>query len=297
MQNLPDIMAAALPAFVLLIAAEASVAALTRKQLYRYQDTAANIALAAGSFAVNAATGGVVLLIYSWTYQHRIATVPTNIWWGWALCFFADDFSYYWFHRLSHEVRWFWASHSVHHSSEQYNLSVAVRQTWTGTMSGTFLFWGWMPFVGFHPAMVLFIQSASLIYQFWIHTEVIKTLPRWFETIFNTPSHHRVHHGSDFDYLDMNYGGTTILWDRLFGTFKAEAFKPRYGLTHSIGTDNPIRIAFYEWINIARDLNKATRLRDAFNYLLQPPGWSPDGSSQTTREARQSAKNTQGAAS
>jgi sterol desaturase/sphingolipid hydroxylase (fatty acid hydroxylase superfamily) len=284
--TLPNIMVAALPAFAVLIAAEAIVAAALGRRYYRSKDTAANLALAAGSFVVSVLTAGMVLFVDSAIYAHRIFTIPMNVWWAWLLCFFADDFTYYWFHRLSHEVRWFWASHSVHHSSEKYNFSVAVRQTWTGTISGTFLFWAWMPFVGFHPAMVLFMQSVSLIYQFWIHTEAIDRMPRWFEAVLNTPSHHRVHHGSDFEYLDVNYGGTTILWDRLFGTFTRETFTPHYGLTHSIGTDNPVKIAFYEWINIARDLRKAPSLRDAFNHLVQPPGWSPDGSSLTTREAR-----------
>ncbi|HKT97919.1 MAG TPA: sterol desaturase family protein [Paraburkholderia sp.] len=284
--TLPNIIVAAQPAFAVLMAVEVVAALTLGKPLYRVKDTAANVALAAGALVVSVLTAGMVLFVYSWLYLHRLFTIPMNTAWAWALCFLADDFTYYWFHRLSHEVRWFWASHSVHHSSEKYNLSVSLRQTWTGTISGTFLFWAWLPFVGFHPAMVLFMQSVSLIYQFWIHTETIGRMPRWFEAVLNTPSHHRVHHGSDFDYLDVNYGGTTILWDRLFRTFRRETFTPHYGLTTNIGTDNPIRIAFYEWTNIARDLKRARGIRNTLNTLFQPPGWSPDGSSLTTRQAR-----------
>ena len=140
-------------------------------------------------------------------------------WWVWVLLFFADDFSYYWFHRISHESRFFWASHVVHHSSTHYNLSTALRQTWVPM---TYLpFWLWMPAVGFEPWMVLLAQAWSLIYQFWIHTERITRLPRPLEWVLNTPSHHRVHHGSNEVYLDKNYGGILIIWDRLFGTYAA----------------------------------------------------------------------------
>ena len=289
MNDLPNIMLAALPAFALLMLVEGLYAWRAGNGVYRGSDTTANIALGLGSMVIGVLSAGAMLLFLSWLYSYRLWDIPVNASWAWALCFFADDFSYYWFHRLSHEVRWFWASHSVHHSSEQYNFSVAVRQTWTGIVSGSFLFWFWMPLVGFHPKMVLFMQSISLIYQFWIHTQAIDKLPAWFEAIFNTPSHHRVHHGSDFDYLDANYAGTLIIWDRLFRSHVPETFKPTYGLTSSIGTDNPIRIAFHEWKSIVRDLRKSRSLGTAFNILFQPPGWSADGSSMTTQQARKAA--------
>ena len=289
MNELPNIMLAAVPAFVLLIAVEALYSARRQRGLYRSTDAAANIVLALGNFAIATLFAGLVLLVYSWLYTHRLFDLPTTAGWVWVLCFFADDFSYYWFHRISHESRWFWASHSVHHSSDKYNLSVALRQTWTGVPSGSFLFWVWMPLLGFHPAMVLFMQSISLIYQFWIHTQAVNRLPRGFEAMFNTPSHHRVHHGSDFEYLDANYAGTLIVWDRLFGTFVPETFTPKFGLTHSIGTDHPVRIAFHEWGNVVRDMRRAPNLRAALKLLVQPPGWSHDGSTLTTRQARAAA--------
>lgn len=286
MNDLPNIMLAAFPAFALLMAIEVIYSLKMNAQFYKTHDALANVALGLGNMVIALLSASVMLVFLSWLYTYRLFTVPSALWWGWVLCFLADDFTYYWFHRFSHEVRWFWASHSVHHSSEKYNLSVALRQTWTGTISGAFLFWAWMPLVGFHPKMVLFMQSLSLIYQFWIHTQAIQKTPSWFEAVFNTPSHHRVHHGSDFDYLDKNYAGTLIIWDRLFGSFTLETFTPRFGLTHNIETSNPVRIAFHEWLNIAKDVKKSKSVSDVFNYLFQPPGWSPDGSSQTTRQAR-----------
>lgn len=290
MNDLPNIMLAALPAFTVLMLAEGLYAWKADSGRYRAADTTANILLGLGSMVIGLVTAGVMLLFLSWLYTFRLWDIPTTAWWAWVLCFFADDLSYYWFHRISHEMRWFWASHSVHHSSEQYNFSVAVRQTWTGIFSGSFLFWFWLPLVGFHPKMVLFMQSVSLIYQFWIHTQSINKMPGWFEAIFNTPSHHRVHHGSDFDYLDANYAGTLIIWDKLFKSYTPETFAPKYGLTSRIGTDNALRIAFYEWTNIARDLRKAKDVRTMFNILFQPPGWSADGSSMTTRQAREALR-------
>lgn len=284
--QLPDILLAALPAFLLLIAIGSLTSLRRGDGRYRGSDTAANLGLGLGYVVIASVLGGMVLLVYSWLYSHSLFKLPMDAWWVWVLCFLADDFTYYWFHRISHESRWFWASHSVHHSSERYNLSVSVRQTWTGTISGSFLFWAWMPLVGFHPAMVLFMQSVSLIYQFWIHTEAVGRLPDWIEAVFNTPSHHRVHHGSDEEYLDRNYAGTLIIWDRLFGSFYAERHTPRYGLTHPVGTDNPVRIAFHEWMAIARDLGRARSLREALGYLFAPPGWSVDGSSLTTQQLR-----------
>ena len=285
-EPLPDIMLVALPAFLLLIAIGALTSARRGDGRYRGRDTAANVTLGLGNALLAAALGGLVLLVYSWLYQHRLFTLPMTAWWAWVLCFLADDLTYYWFHRISHESRWFWASHSVHHSSERYNFRVSLRQTWTGTPTGSFLFWAWMPLVGFHPAMVLLMQSVSLIYQFWIHTEAIDRLPRWLEAVLNTPSHHRVHHGSDEEYLDRNYAGSLIIWDRLFGTFYAERHTPRYGLTHPVGTDNPVHIAFHEWIAIGRDLRRARSLREALGYLFAAPGWSADGSSLTTAQLR-----------
>ena len=185
------------------------------------------------------------------------------------LLFFADDFSYYWFHRISHESRFFWASHVVHHSSTHYNLSTALRQTWVPM---TYLpFWLWMPAIGFAPWMVLLAQAWSLIYQFWIHTERVRRLPRPLEAVLNTPSHHRVHHGSNEVYLDRNYGGILIIWDKLFGTYQPEGERVRYGLTKNIDTFNPVRAAFHEYVAMWHDIKRAAGLRDEARGPLPRP--------------------------
>ena len=141
-----------------------------------------------------------------------------------------------------------------------------------------------MPLIGFHPLVILFMQQVSLIYQFWIHTETIRKMPAWFEFIFNTPSHHRVHHGCDLKYLDKNHAGILIIWDRLFGTFKKEEERPNYGLTRNVNTFNPVSVAFSEWKHLYKKMTSAGSPGDVFKYLVKPPGWSHDGSTKTARE-------------
>jgi sterol desaturase/sphingolipid hydroxylase (fatty acid hydroxylase superfamily) len=286
---MPDLIHYAIPGFVLLLTAEVIFSAWDKRGLYETKDAASSIAMGLGNVAIGLLTKGLIYLIYTLIYQFRIFTLDASLWWVWVLCFFADDLSYYWFHRLSHNIRFFWASHVVHHSSQKYNLSTALRQNWTGNLTGTFAFWLWMPFLGFHPAMVMTMQAISLIYQFWIHTEAIHKLPRPVEFIFNTPSHHRVHHASDLKYLDKNHAGVLIIWDRMFGTFFPEEERPVFGLTRNIQTYNPLKIATHEWAEIGRDLRKARTWRDAWHYLFAPPGWSHDGSKKTTRQLRADA--------
>ncbi len=290
MPQLPNILLHAVPGFVLLIIVEVIYAIKTQRELYEVKDASTSISLGLGNLFIGLVTKSFILLFFSFIYEYRITTIPFWASWGWILIFFADDLSYYWFHRISHNVRWFWASHVVHHSSERYNLAAALRQTWTGNLTGSFLFWSWMPLVGFHPGAIMFMQSVSLIYQFWIHTEAVTKCPKWFEFVFNTPSHHRVHHGSDLIYLDKNHGGILIIWDRIFRSFQPELHTPKYGLTKNVNTFNPVKVAFFEWTNIARDVRKSRSIFTAFKYLLNPPGWSHDGSSKTTRELRRNQK-------
>ncbi|WP_428028540.1 sterol desaturase family protein, partial [Altererythrobacter sp.] len=192
---------------------------------------------------------------YMWLWQFRIFDLGTA-WVVVAICFFLDDLRYYWVHRFGHTIRWVWASHVNHHSSQHYNLSTALRQSWTGTFTFMLVMRAPLILIGFHPLMVLFCGALNLIYQFWIHTEAIVKLPRWFEAVMNTPSHHRVHHGRNARYLDANYAGTFIIWDRLFGTFVPEQAdeKVQYGIVHNIGTFNPLRVAFHEWVGLFRDV-------------------------------------------
>lgn len=282
----PTVLFYAIPAFVLLVVAEWYYSYKEKKEFYEVKDAFSSMALGIGNVVTGFGSKVLVFGAFFLVYKLRIYTLDSSLWWVWVLAFFGDDLSYYWFHRSSHHIRFFWASHVVHHSSERYNLAAALRQTWTGNFTGSFVFWLWMPFVGFHPLMVMLLQQLSLIYQFWIHTEAIKKLPAPFEFIFNTPSHHRVHHATNLKYLDRNHAGILIIWDRMFGTFEPEQERPKYGLTKNVNTFNPIRIAFHEWVNLLKDLKRGRSIINAFKYLLNPPGWSHDGKTKTTKQLR-----------
>lgn len=284
----PDIISYAVPAFLVLVIVEIVAVRLMKRGRYDARDSASSLIMGFGS-EIAPLFGGAALVAAAFTaaYEFRLTTIP-NAWWAVLLCFTLDDLRYYWWHRISHERRWFWASHVVHHSSQHYNLTTALRQTWTGQIIGTILFRTPLIFLGFHPAMVLFVGAINLLYQFWIHTELINRMGP-FEWIMNTPSHHRVHHATNPKYLDANYAGTLIIWDRIFGTFIEEDQheKPRYGIVKNLGTFNPLVISFHEWIGIAKDIFKAKSLKDVLGYTFGPPGWSPDGSRLTSAMIKQ----------
>jgi len=280
----PALLYYAIPFFILLLLIEAWFSYWEQKQLYEVKDTFSSLALGIGNLLTSLVSKAFIFGAFMLAYKFRFFNISASDWWVWVLAFFADDFSYYWFHWTSHQVGWFWASHVVHHSSQKYNLAAALRQTWTGNITGAFIFWLWMPLIGFHPIIVLTMQSISLIYQFWIHTEVIHILPGPIEFIFNTPSHHRVHHGTDLQYLDKNHAGVLIIWDRIFGTFKKEEQRPIYGLTRNIESFNPIVVAFKTWTDLFRKAKQAGSFSNAINYFIKPPGWSHDGSTKTTRQ-------------
>jgi sterol desaturase/sphingolipid hydroxylase (fatty acid hydroxylase superfamily) len=262
-----------IPFFLISVITEYLLARHWQTDWYENKDMLSSLAMGIGNVITGLLTKGIALGAMIWAYQYHWLTLPSTAWWVWVLAFFAEDLSYYLFHRYSHEIRYFWASHVVHHSSQKYNLSTALRQEWTGILSGSFVFWLWMPLVGFEPAMIIILQSISLLYQYWIHTEAIRKMPRWFEFLFNTPSHHRVHHASDTAYLDKNYAGILMIWDRLFGTFTPETVAPTYGLTKNIDTHNPLKIVSHEWIDIAKDVWHAPTLRDKIQYIIGAPGW------------------------
>lgn len=279
-----DLILYAIPAFVLLLAVELwsfRLAADEELAGYELRDTRTSLTMGAGNVVINAIWKLVVVFVYAGLYELTPLRMPADEWWTYVLLFFADDFSYYWFHRIHHEVRVFWASHVVHHSSEHYNLSTALRQTWTPMTS--LPFWAGLALLGFAPWMILTQQAVSLIYQFWVHTERIGRLPAPIEFVFNTPSHHRVHHGSNEQYLDRNYGGILIVWDRLFGTFQGEEERVRYGLTQNIRSFRPTQVAFHEFAAIARDVRAAASWRHRLGYVFRGPGWSPDGRGGGTR--------------
>ncbi len=286
----PVILYYAIPFFVLLLSIEAWFSYREQKKLYETKDTFTSLGLGIGNVITGFFTKALIFGLFTYLYNHRLFTLNAGVWWYWVVLFFADDFSYYWFHRISHHVNYFWASHVVHHSSQHYNLAAALRQTWTGNATGAFLFWAWMPLVGFHPIWILFMQQISLIYQFWIHTETVHKLPAPVEFIFNTPAHHRVHHGSDLKYLDKNHAGILIIWDRLFGSFQPEEERPVYGLTKNIESYNPAVIAFKTWGELLKKAYASGSLKNALHYFIKPPGWSHDGSSKTTAQLRKDAR-------
>lgn len=274
----------AIPAFVLLLAVELwsfRLAADEELVGYELRDTRTSLTMGLGNVVINLVWKLVVVVVYAGLYELTPLRMPADQWWTYAILFFADDFSYYWFHRIHHEVRVFWASHVVHHSSEHYNLSTALRQTWTPMTA--LPFWAGLALLGFQPWMILTQQAVSLIYQFWIHTERVGRLPAPIEFVFNTPSHHRVHHGSNEIYLDRNYGGILIIWDRLFGTFQGETERVRYGLTQNVRSFRPTKVAFHEFAAIGRDLRSTDSWRHRFGYVFRGPGWSPDGRGGGTR--------------
>jgi sterol desaturase/sphingolipid hydroxylase (fatty acid hydroxylase superfamily) len=277
----------ATPFFIVTIILEILLARHGRAQArYEARDTAVSLGMGLGSTVAGVLIGGLTFAAALWVYQHRVFDIPMTAVWAWVVLFFAEDLTYYWFHRIAHERRFWWASHVNHHSSQHYNLSTALRQTWTGGVAGTWLLWLPLSFLGFPPAMVLIQKGVSLVYQYWIHTETIRRMPAWFEAVFNTPSHHRVHHARNPVYLDRNYAGILIIWDRLFGTFQPElAEEPcRYGLVKNLGTFNILRVAFHEWIGMAQDVIRQPR--HALGWIFGPPGWSPDGSRETSRQIK-----------
>ncbi|MES2851004.1 MAG: sterol desaturase family protein [Bacteroidota bacterium] len=275
--------------FVLLLSIEAWFSHKENKHLYETKDTFTSLGLGIGNVLTSLITKALIFWLFLFIYDHRLFTLDESKWYYWVLLFFADDFSYYWFHRTSHYVNYFWASHVVHHSSQRYNLAAALRQTWTGNLTGAFLFWAWMPLIGLHPIWILFMQQLSLIYQFWIHTETINKLPRPLEFILNTPSHHRVHHGSDLKYLDKNHAGILIIWDRMFGSFQPEEERPTYGLTRNIESFNPAKVALITWGQLLKKAFTSGSFSNGIKYFLKSPGWSHDGSSKTTAELRKQA--------
>ena len=276
----------AIPAFIVLMVVEGLWTRRARREHaaairgYTRRDTATSLALGIGHVVIEGFTTGASYAMLVFLYQHRVFTVGTGVL-AWVLLFFAEDLCYYAFHRASHEVRFFWAAPVNHHSSQHYNLSTALRQSWTTPFTAP-IFWWPLPLLGFSPWMIVTQQAISLLYQFWLHTEAIGHLGP-LEHVLNTPSHHRVHHGSNVEYLDRNHAGILIVWDRLFGSFEPERAKVAYGLTTNLDTHHPVRVAFHEWRALWRDVRGARRLRDALGYLFGSPGWSPGGGAQSTR--------------
>ncbi|MBJ22398.1 MAG: sterol desaturase [Deltaproteobacteria bacterium] len=287
-----DLIQYVVPIFILALVAEAIWSRVREKDVYHWPDTGASLAMLAASavFEIVPKIAIIALMIECYEISPLRGVVGHGPW-AWVLLFLLDDFTYYWFHRLNHSVRFFWAGHINHHSSEYLNYGTALRQG-VGERIYKLLFWLWLPLLGFDPGMVLLMMGLNLSYQFWVHTEAVRHLPAWFEAVFNTPSHHRVHHGSNVRYLDRNHAGMLIVWDKLFGTFSAEAQEEpvAYGLTENLGTTHPWHVLVHGYSDLWRDLRRATSWRDRSRYLALAPGWSHDGPDKRSETLRAQAE-------
>ena len=283
--SFPMVLAYAAPFFVLSVALEWW---LVRKGklagIYETKDALTSMLMGTGNLISDITMGVISLSVLMWAWQFRLldwgVSLPIIV-----LALIAQDCLYYWKHRAAHRVRWFWTAHVVHHSSEYYNLSTALRQPWNNHFTGFVLLSTPLVILGVHPLLLGFVGALNLLYQYWIHTEAIDRMPAWFEAIFNTPSHHRVHHGTNPQYLDANYAGILIIWDKMFGTFVPESAdeKVTYGLVQNVETYNPIKIAFSEMWGALKDVcGPKLTLMQRLKYLFAPPGWSHDGSRQSS---------------
>jgi sterol desaturase/sphingolipid hydroxylase (fatty acid hydroxylase superfamily) len=226
--------------------------------------------------------------IFAFAWEHRLFTLEFNSALMFVLLFVGQEFFYYWYHRASHRMRFFWATHAVHHSPNQLTLATAFRLGWTGKIAGASMFFTPLVWLGVRPELVAATLGLNLLYQFWLHNTWTPKLG-WFEYVFNTPSAHRVHHASNVDYLDANYGGVLVIFDRLFGTYVEErADEPcRYGLVTPTRTRNPLVNQFEHWVSLVRDIATAGSVWTAIKYVLMPPGWRADGTGETTEILRQ----------
>ncbi|WP_457098047.1 sterol desaturase family protein [Lysobacter sp. P5_B9] len=265
------------PVFLGLIALEAWYWRRRRPGMYSGLDTLSNAALALMHQAADAVAWLLVIGLYHAVYRHRLFDLAPASAWTIAALFLAQDFFYYWFHRASHRIRWLWASHVTHHSSERLNLSTAFRQSLTYPISGMWLFWLPLAWLGFEPTHIVAVVAINLGFQFFVHTQAVGKLG-WIEYVFNTPSHHRVHHARNAKYIDRNYAGVLIVWDKLFGSFVEEdpAVPCEYGIVGQgalgkLGSHNPLRLTFHEWIAMFRDAARAQGWRAAIGQLLCPP--------------------------
>ncbi len=277
---MPNLIALAIPFFFLLIGVELWIARRRGLSVYRFPDALANLSCGMTQqiflvFEVAALTGG-----YVWLYQHRIFSFREGSVWPWVIAFFAVDFTYYWWHRLSHRVNVLWAVHAVHHQSEDYNFAVALRQA----VLSVWTIWPLhlpLALIGIPPATFLIVDSFSTLYQFWIHTELVGKLG-WFERVFNTPSQHRVHHAVNPRYLDRNYGATLCVWDRLFGTFVEEREQPVYGLVKPLGSFDPLRAQLHHFFDMAQRTRQYRGL-DKLRVWLRGPEWDYPPAPEITR--------------
>lgn len=265
----PNIILYAVPAMVLFSVIEIVVSFYQKRQYYEKKETIGSILVGIGNLIVNFALKGLLMMPIIWIYNW----VPWRMefsWWTFLPCYIIYDFASYWAHRISHEQRFWWATHVVHHSGETYNLTTSFRLSWVQNLKIVFF----LPVMlfGFHPIIFFITNQLAVLFQFWVHTEYIKKLPKWVEYIFATPSNHRVHHGSQEQYIDKNYGATFIIFDRIFGTYEPEVEKVRYGITTNIpNKSNPFFINFHEYKEMIQDVKHADTLKEKIWYMFGSP--------------------------
>lgn len=277
------------PIYIIVIGGEILYSYFTKRHLYSTKGVLANVYLSALNFSLDILFRGACLFVLNYFFQFRFFEIH-NIYLYWLVLLIAEDFMYYWLHRVDHYCRFFWAAHVTHHSSEEFNLTVGFRSSVFQPLY-RFIYFIPLSFLGFKGIDIMFMYAATQIFGILVHTQTIKKMG-FLEYIIVTPSHHRVHHGSNVKYLDKNMGMLLIIWDKLFGTFQAEDDNDpvKYGLTTNIKTYNPVTMVFHEWKNIFKDLTKKTSLKNKFMYVFGPPGWSHDGSTKTSSQLREELK-------
>lgn len=264
----------AIPVFFILIILEWCVGKMQNKSFYRFNDTITNLNIGIGNQVFGLLFKVTFLAGLIWVY-HRYAFFDQSGWTEWIFGLLLFDFLFYWAHRWGHTINIFWGSHIVHHQSEDFNFGVALRQSWFNSFIEAFVFLP-LPLLGFDPTVILAIAGIDTLYQFWIHTEAIHKMPKWFEYIFNTPSHHRVHHGKNDSYIDKNYGGMLIIWDRLFGTFIDEAERPQYGIVSGLDSWNPLWANLHYYAHMRKMFKQSNGLSERFKVLFAKPSWLPE---------------------
>lgn len=267
---------------------------LSARELFDVKETLSGFVMAIGATIMRLSTKAIEFSIYFAVFYfaeplREVLFGEGNgslgwAWWIWILCFLGDDFSFYWHHRFSHNVRLLWAAHLPHHSAKTYNLTISIRNGWFITLYKP-IFWLWMPLVGFEPAMIATALIVNSMYQFFLHSQLIPSLGIY-EKLFNTPYIHQVHHSCNIEYLDKNHGGILLIWDKMFGTFlkPMKGVDCKYGIMHDPDTYNPVTHNFFEFAEIWKDMKKSPKFKDKFMYVFGPPGWSHDNSTMTAKQ-------------
>ncbi len=264
-----------IPVYFLLIGIELLIQAFRKRKIYRLNDAVTNISCGITQQVTGAFFKILTIGAYQYVFENWAIFEIPNTWWSWVLLVLGVDFFYYWAHRMSHEINLFWGGHVVHHQSEDYNFSVALRQSSLQTL-WTFYFYLPLAIIGFDTLNFLFVSALNTVYQFWIHTETIGKLPKPIEYIFNTPSHHRVHHGRNPKYIDKNHAGSLIIWDRLFGTFQEEEERPTYGITKPLNTWNPVWANIQYYTDMSQQLKHTQGIVNKLKVIWYKPGWRPE---------------------